>query len=95
MRIIYIRKLSYNEAKEKLIKEIQEAFLNGEKEIEVIHGIGEGILKKMTIEYVKSQTYLKLIESPDFVYNNPGSTRIEILSPDKETIQKYLKKEPL
>ncbi len=91
MKEIYIRKLSYIDAKNKLEREIQQAFVEGETYVEVIHGIGEGILKRMVIEYVQSQSYLKLVERTSLVSSNPGATQIEILTPKKEILKKYLK----
>lgn len=91
MREIYIRKLHYEEARIKLEREIQDAFVEGEKYIEIVHGIGEGILKKMTIDYVDSHDFLKLVERPEFLRSNPGTTMVEILGPSNEILRKYIK----
>jgi dsDNA-specific endonuclease/ATPase MutS2 len=90
-KTIYIRKMRYEEAKAKLDKEINNAFMEGETLVEVIHGIGEGKLKQLTIDYVRENGFLRLFESGDFVYTNPGSTKIEILAPDKNTLKKLRK----
>lgn len=58
-KTIYIRKLRFEEAQKKLEKEIQEAFLAGETFIEVVHGIGEGILKKLTLETIRTHVFFK------------------------------------
>jgi DNA-nicking Smr family endonuclease len=91
MREIRIRQLRYDDAREKLEREIQEAYVAGETHIEILHGIGEGILKKMAIDYVKSQDYLKLLERPSMLRQNPGTTQVEILAPSPEVIRKYMK----
>lgn len=86
---IYIRKMRLLDAKQKLEREIHSAFLKGETYVEVIHGIGEQKLRKMTLEFIEENAFLRLIES-EFVYN-PGVTKIEILSPPKKDIQKIWK----
>jgi dsDNA-specific endonuclease/ATPase MutS2 len=91
MKEIYIRKLHYEEARIKLEREIQDAFTSGEQYIEIVHGIGEGILKKMAIDYVASQDFLKLVERPEFLRTNPGATIVEILGPSAEQLRKYIK----
>lgn len=78
------------DAKQKLEREIHSAFLRGETLVEVIHGIGEQKLKQMTLEFVKENSFLRLFES-EFVPQNPGSTKIEILSPPKHEIKKLWK----
>lgn len=91
MREIRIRQLRYEEAREKLEREIQEAYVAGETYIEILHGIGEGILKKMAIDYVNSQDYLRLLERPAMLRQNPGTTQVEILTPPPDLLKKYLK----
>ncbi|EMO29025.1 Smr domain protein, partial [Leptospira interrogans serovar Bataviae str. HAI135] len=61
-KTIYIRKLRFEEAQWKLEKEIQEAFLAGETLIEIVHGIGEGILKKLTLDTIRSHDFLKEVD---------------------------------
>jgi DNA-nicking Smr family endonuclease len=91
MREIYIRKLRYEEAHEKLEREIQRAFVEGEIYIEIVHGIGEGILKRMAMEYIQAQDFLRLIPRPDMIRTNPGSTLVELLAPSAEILRKYMK----
>jgi len=88
MKEIYIRKMKYDEARYKLEREIHDAFMAGEKEVDIVHGIGEGILKKMVAEFVQQNDFLQLNES--FLYTNPGATRVEITGPDKQLLKKYL-----
>lgn len=87
---IYIRKMRLVEAKQKLEREIHSAFLQGETYVEVIHGIGEQKLRKMTLEFIQENSFLRLIES-EFSFPNPGVTKIEILSPPKKDIKKIWK----
>ncbi|TGK04285.1 DNA mismatch repair protein MutS [Leptospira langatensis] len=90
-RTIYIRKMRFEEAYRVLDKEIQEAFLKGETLVEVIHGIGEGVLRKMTEDYIRNHSFLKVLEDAGLNIGNPGSTLIEIMGPSAEDLKKYLK----
>ncbi|MBM9575635.1 Smr/MutS family protein [Leptospira sp. 201903070] len=90
-KTIYIRKLRFEEAQEKLEREIQEAFLAGETFVEIIHGIGEGVLKKLTVDTIRSHDFLKEVDYSLYGISNPGSTLVEVLGPDKDTLKRYLK----
>lgn len=90
-RRIYIRKLRYEEAYRILDREIQDAFLKGETLVEVIHGIGEGVLRKMTEDYIGANSFLKILEDAGLNIGNPGSTLIEIMGPSAADLKKYLK----
>ncbi|AAS70191.1 Smr domain-containing protein [Leptospira interrogans serovar Linhai str. 56609] len=90
-KTIYIRKLRFEEAQWKLEKEIQEAFLAGETLIEIVHGIGEGILKKLTLDTIRSHDFLKEVDYSQFGISNPGSTLVEVLGPDKDVLKRYLR----
>lgn len=83
--------MRYEDAREKLEKEIHIAFMEGETFVEVIHGIGEGILKQMTIDFVNSTDFLKIYDPGQFIQTNPGTTKIEILSPSKNFLKKIKK----
>jgi len=89
MRVIYIRKMRYEDAYQKLDREIQSAFMEGETLVDVIHGVGEEKLKKMTIEYVRTYDYLKINDTSQFIEPNPGITRVEIFAPSKQILKKY------
>ncbi|PJZ68561.1 DNA mismatch repair protein MutS [Leptospira perolatii] len=90
-RVVYIRKMRYEDAYRLLDAEVQEAFLKGETLVEVVHGIGEGILKRMTEEFINSRDYLKVLQDGGLNIGNPGSTLVEILGPTKDDLKKYLK----
>ena len=93
MKVIYIRKMRYEDAYHKLDREIQSAFLSGETLVEVIHGIGEEKLKNLTLDYIKANNFLKIYDTSAYIQPNPGVTKIEILSPDKQFLKK-IKKNP-
>ncbi|TGK08670.1 DNA mismatch repair protein MutS [Leptospira fletcheri] len=90
-KVIYVRKLRFEEAYRVLDSGIQEAFLKGETLVEVVHGIGEGILKRMTEDYIQSHDFLKVLEDGGLSIGNPGSTLIEIMGPSAQDLKKYLK----
>lgn len=91
MRTIYIRKMRFEEAKLKLEREINDAFMDGESYVEIVHGIGEGILKRMAVDYVESCDFLKLLDRDPMFRGNPGATQVEILAPSKEYINRLKK----
>jgi hypothetical protein len=88
---IIIRKLRFEEAKRKLEREIQEAFLAGENSVEVLHGIGEGKLKQLTLDLILEYDYLKLLNTESWINTNPGITKIEILGITKKELDRYIK----
>lgn len=83
--------MRYEEAKQKLEREIQAAFMDGETLVQVVHGIGEGKLKELTLETIRSYDFLKLVNTEQFITPNPGVTKIEIIGLDKQDIKRYLK----
>jgi len=83
--------MRYDEASYKLDREIQEAFMAGETLVEVVHGLGEGKLKSLTLEYVKANDFLKVYDTSLYIQPNPGTTRIEILTPSKDFLKKIKK----
>ncbi|MCB1160385.1 MAG: Smr/MutS family protein [Leptospiraceae bacterium] len=91
MREIYIRKMRYEEAKYKLERELHAAFMEGETLVEVIHGIGEGKLKQLTEDMVNEYDFLRLYKTDEWIYSNPGSTKVEIFPPDKADLKNYKK----
>ena len=83
--------MRYEEASNKLDREIQDAFMAGETFVEVVHGLGEGKLKNLTLEYVKANDFLKVYDTSLYIQPNPGATRIEILSPSKDYLKQIKK----
>ncbi|HMV45383.1 MAG TPA: Smr/MutS family protein [Leptospiraceae bacterium] len=88
---IYIRKMRYEEAKQKLERELQDAFMRGETLVQVVHGIGEGKLKELTLETIRNYDYLRLVNTEQFITPNPGVTKIEIMGLDKQDLKKYIR----
>ncbi len=89
-REIYIRLMRFEEARNKLLAEIEKAFLDGVKEIEVIHGIGSYTLHDMVLEECKRIAYLKPISAT--FHPNPGSTLFEVLSPEPHEMSAYIER---
>lgn len=88
MRSIQIRRLHYEEAKALLERELEEAFLAGERYVEIVHGIGGGVLKKMAHDVAEQTAFLRILPPG----SNPGVLRAEILSPGPSEIRKYIKR---
>ena len=88
---IYIRKLRYEEAKYKLERELQDAFMAGETIVQVVHGIGEGKLKQLTLDVASGYDFLKVINTESFIAPNPGVTKLEIMGLDKQDLKRYKK----
>ena len=78
---IHIRKLSYEDAKRKLIREVESLFLRGVERVRIIHGIGEYVLRKMAIHELSAKDYVQIIEN-DVPYQNAGQLEIRLLPPD-------------
>lgn len=77
---IYIRKMRYEMAEAKLEKELHQAFLSGVRHVEVVHGIGQGILKRMTREKVAELGMGRVLPEEDG-WSNPGVTLVELDPP--------------
>lgn len=90
MKIIYLRLLRYEEAKNLLHQELNKAFMEGFQEVEVIHGIGTGTLRKMVINEVNSLDYAEIHKEPGL---NPGSIRIKLFPPSSENLKKWITSE--
>ena len=58
--------------KEKLIQTIEFCRENKIKRLEIIHGIGDGVLQQMVFDVLKSQINLEF-EDHDFFYHSSGS----------------------
>jgi dsDNA-specific endonuclease/ATPase MutS2 len=84
---IYIRQMRYEEARTKLLAEIESLFFAGTPEVEVVHGIGNYILRRMAEKELSHLDYVEIL-SPGF-YANPGSMRVRLLIPDPGTLQSY------
>ena len=83
---IYIRRLRFEEARQKLLQEIEHHFFAGEREVEIIHGIGDYILRKMAEEELSKLDYVKLAEGHSA---NPGALSVTLLTPDPGLLESY------
>lgn len=83
---IYIRQLRYDEARQKLLSEIERLFFAGEREVEIVHGIGNYILRRMAEEELKKLDYVRV----NTEWNaNPGILRVTLLTPDWGILEQY------
>ncbi len=89
MKEIYIRKMRYEEARYKLERELQDAFMDGETLVQVVHGIGEGKLKQLTLDIASGYDFLRVINTENFIAPNPGVTKLEVMGLDKQDLKRY------
>lgn len=84
---IYIRQMRFDEARNKLLADIEKFFFAGETEVEIVHGIGNYILRKMVIAELAKLDYVRINDSG---FNpNPGSLKVQLLSPDPGILETY------
>lgn len=83
---IYIRKLRYQEAKNRLLHELDKAFANGYLEAEIIHGIGTYTLRKMVEEEIAKLDYVR----PCSHQPNPGAYHVQFLQIPDDLRKEYL-----
>ncbi len=91
MKEIYIRKMRYEEAKYKLERELNDAFMEGETLVQVVHGIGEGKLKQLTLAIASGYDFLRIVNTESYIAPNPGVTKFEIMGLDKQDLKRYKK----
>jgi len=84
---IYIRKLRYPEAEKKLEEDLESAFMQGVTSVEVVHGIGNGVLKKMVAEKIGELGFCKIVEIEE-IATNPGVTLVELFPPSKQQLRR-------
>lgn len=79
--------MRFDEARNKLLSEIERYFFAGETEVEVVHGIGNYILRKMAIAELSQLDYVRVEDS---AFNpNPGSLKVRLLVPDPGLLERY------
>lgn len=89
MREIHIRRMSYQDAKQKLETELNEAFMQGESRVDIVHGIGQGKLKAMAMQIVRESNFCSLIPEERILYRNPGVLPVDLFPPDRATMRMY------
>lgn len=73
--------MRFEEARKKLLNEIESAFFNRYDYLEVIHGIGTYTLRKMVEAEAAKIDYIELVD--DSFNLNPGTIKIRLLIPEK------------
>ena len=66
------------EAVEELDRFLDKVILNGAEEVEIIHGIGSGKLKKGIWKYLEEKDFVKNFYTPDDRPGGPGITIVEL-----------------
>ncbi len=79
--------MRFDEARNKLLSEIERLFFAGESEVEIVHGIGNYILRKMVLLELAKLDYVSISDSG---FNpNPGSLKVKLLVPDPGVFNTY------
>ncbi len=84
---IYIRQMRFDEAKHRLLSEIEKHFFAGEREVEIVHGIGNYILRNMALAELAKLDYVRI--NSDNFNPNPGSLKVTLLVPDPAVLAGY------
>lgn len=81
MREIYIRRMKPSEARPRLEAELNRAFMDGLERVRVVHGIGDGVLRRLVREVVAEYDFCAVFESPLSELENPGATQVDLYPP--------------
>lgn len=79
MREIYIRRMKPYEARLKLEEELNRAFMDGIERVQIVHGIGAGVLRDLTREVVGAYDFCDIFET--VLSDNPGVTQVDLYPP--------------
>ncbi len=74
---IHIRKLRWDEARLKLMRELDTLYLQGIRKVKIIHGKGAGKLRKMVREYLAKQPFIEKFEEASFFEGDSGVTIVK------------------
>jgi len=78
---IYVRHLQTWQAEPLIIKGIDDAFLQGERRVEVVHGSSGGVLRKLTRQIALDHPLVKrIVPAQELLRPNPGGTVLELES---------------
>ncbi|MBN1898677.1 MAG: Smr/MutS family protein [Spirochaetes bacterium] len=72
--VIYLRRLRWDEAELKLMKELDILYLKGIKKIKIVHGKGGGKLKEMVAAYLSRQPFVEGFEQAPYYEGGSGVT---------------------
>ena len=86
VKTIIIRKLRFEDAKQKFLTELEQAFFKSHSQIEVLHGIGNYTLRDMVWNEIHKIDYADVRKH----FFNPGISIIELHLPDEEILRKYI-----
>ncbi|MEQ9366970.1 MAG: DNA mismatch repair protein [Leptospirales bacterium] len=89
MREIHIRRMAYNDARMKLETELNDAFMQSERRVHIVHGIGQGKLKAMAIKVVNDYDFCGLVPDEYILRPNPGVLVVDLFPPDRATLRMY------
>ncbi len=81
--------MSYHDARLKLETELNEAFMQSERRVHIVHGIGQGKLKAMAIQVVEGYDFCSLVPEENVLRPNPGVLVVDLFPPDRATLRMY------
>jgi DNA mismatch repair protein MutS2 len=73
-----IRGLRADEAEKKVVRYIDDVIQTGLHQVEIIHGKGDGILRKMVHDHLVTRGSIRKYYTPRWDMGGPGVTVIEI-----------------
>ncbi|MBX7058566.1 MAG: Smr/MutS family protein [Leptospirales bacterium] len=89
-REIRLRKMSVEQARLLLESELNQAFLAGEEQVSVIHGVGEGHIKAL-VEQVVGECGFARLHQRDAQFYNPGVSLVDLFPPERGALRQYLR----
>lgn len=78
--------MRFDDARQKLLQEIETHFFAGAAEVEIVHGIGDYVLRRMAEAELSKLDYVRISEA---CHTNPGSLRVTLLTPDPGLLESY------
>lgn len=81
--------MSYNDARMKLENELNDAFMQSERRVHIVHGIGQGKLKAMAIDVVNGYDFCSPVSGEYILNPNPGVLLVDLFPPDQRTLRMY------
>ena len=81
--------MSYSDARLKLENELNDAFMQSERRVHIIHGIGQGKLNAMALAVVRGYDFCGLVAEENILHHNPGVLVVDLFPPDRAALRMY------
>ncbi len=86
--LIYLRRLTLDRARAKLLHEIELYFARGYEKVKVIHGVGTYVIHNMVVEEIAKIDYVEHIQTP--LSFNDGELYIRLLIPKLQKLHQIM-----